>query len=165
MKHKEEKTAKDDRSEFTMASEGRQPSEESLRKNLEIQWQDHFQTRVQTWKALEITALMAVAIVGLDWQVANRAATVGAATLLFIVAGFGALITLRHRMVEIRKFHMIADLEDQLGLKSEFAQPPAPIHWYSIFLFWKSNTPLFILRMFFIIQLFGIGYAVFRLFF
>jgi hypothetical protein len=47
------------------------PSEETLRKMLEIQWRDHFQTRLQTWKALEITSVLAVALVGFDWQAAS----------------------------------------------------------------------------------------------
>ena len=54
-------------------------------KLLEIEWQDHFQTREQTWKALHITALLAVALVGLDWQVKQAGLTVAASILLFLV--------------------------------------------------------------------------------
>ncbi|KPJ87240.1 MAG: hypothetical protein AMJ53_18425 [Gammaproteobacteria bacterium SG8_11] len=138
-------------------------SEDTLTKLLEIQWQDHFQTRSQTWKALEITAILAIALVGLDWQADNWIITIGAATLLFIVAQFGILITLRHRTVEITKFKIITSLEKQLGVADENLAPPKPINWFSIFLFWKSNTSLFILRMHFIIQLFAIGYCILRL--
>lgn len=138
-------------------------SEDTLIKLLDIQWQDHFQTRSQTWKALEITAILAIALVGLDWQADNRLVTIGSATLLFIVAQFGVLITLRHRNVEITKFRIITSLEEQLGVADENLALPKPINWFSIFLFWKSNTPLFILRMHFIIQLFAIGYCILRL--
>ena len=61
------------------------PSEESLRKMLDIQWQDHFQTRAQTWKALEITAVLAVAMVGVDWRIANSQVPIYVSILLFVV--------------------------------------------------------------------------------
>jgi ABC-type siderophore export system fused ATPase/permease subunit len=133
-------------------------------KNLEIQWQDHFQTRAQTWKALEITGLLAVALVGLDWQIGNRAVTIAATILLFLIAQFGIFITLKHREVERTKFKKIAELEEKLGIADEKLQLPQPISWWSIFNFQRSNSPLFILRMHFIIQLFAIGYCVLRLF-
>jgi hypothetical protein len=140
------------------------PSEETLRKMLEIQWQDHFQTRSQTWKALEITAIMAVTLVGFDWQVGNRIATACGAVLLFLVAQFGVWITLRHRTVEINKFKKIMDLENKLGVADKTLSLPQPISWWSIFKLWKSNTPLFILRMHFVIQIFAIGYFIMRVF-
>jgi hypothetical protein len=138
------------------------PSEETLRKLLEIQWQDHFQTRTQTWKALEMTSVLAVALVGFDWQVGNRIATVCGAFLLFMIAQFGILITLRHREVEITKFKKIVELETKLGVADEDLKLPQPISWWSIFNIWKSNTPLFILRMHFAIQVFAIGYGIMR---
>lgn len=141
------------------------PSEETLRKMLDIQWQDHFQTRTQTWKALEITAVLAVALVGLDWQIGNRIVTIGVAALLFIVAQFGILITLRHRAVEVTKFRIIASLEKQLGIADESLKLPQLTNWFSIFQFWKSNTSLFILRVHFIIQVFAVGYCILRLLF
>ena len=148
------------------------PSEESLRKMLEIQWQDHFQTRAQTWKALEITALIAIALVGLDWRISNPIVTVGAAILLIVIAQFGIQITLKHRRVERTKFIIIANLEKELGLEKlekQFSKAnvrldaPEPLSWWSIFQIRKSNNPLFIMRMHFVIQLFAIGYFVLRL--
>ncbi len=139
------------------------PSEETLRKMLEIQWQDHFQTRAQTWKALQMTALLAVALVAFDWRVDNRIATVGGAILLFLIAQFGILITLKHRIVEITKFRKISELETELGMTDKELKLPQPLSWRSIFQFSKSNTPLFILRMHFAIQIFAIGYCIMRL--
>ena len=148
------------------------PSERSLQKMLEIQWQDHFQTRAQTWKALEITALIAIALVGLDWRASNPIITVGAAFLLFVIAQFGIQITLKHRQVERTKFLIIAGLENELGLdklEKQFADvgvqltPPQPLSWWSIFQIRKSNNPLFIMRMHFAIQLFALGYLALRL--
>ena len=141
----------------------KKPSEETLRKLLEIQWQDHFQTRTQTWKALEITTLLAIALVGFDWRVNNHIATIGGAVLLFLVAQLGILITLKHRVVEITKFRKIFELERELGVADENFKLPQPINWWSIFRFSKSNTPLFILRMHFAIQVFAIGYCIARL--
>jgi hypothetical protein len=136
------------------------PSEDTLRKLLEIQWQDHFQTRSQTWKALEVTSILAVALVGFDWQVHNHVATIYGTLLLFLIAQFGVLITIKHRFVEITKFKKISELESALGVADENLKLPQPISWWSIFQFWKSNTPLFILRMHFAIQLFAIGYCM-----
>jgi hypothetical protein len=141
----------------------KQPSEETLRKMLDFQWQDHFQTRTQTWKALEITTIFAVALVGFDWQVDSRVVTVFVSILLFVVSQFGISITLRHRVVEATKFNKILEIEKELGLADENYKIPQPISWWSIFLFWKSNTPLFILRMHFAIQLFAIVYCIMRL--
>ena len=148
------------------------PSERSLQKMLDIQWQDHFQTRTQTWKALEITALIAIALVGLDWRVSSPIVTVGVAILLFVIAQFGIQITLKHRQVERTKFLIIAGLEKELGLdrlENQYAKvgvhltTPQPLSWWSIFQIRKSNNPLFIMRMHFAIQLFALGYLVLRL--
>src|SRR5947209_12268335 len=79
-------------------------SEAALLKTLEIQWQDHFQTRTQTWKTLEISALLAVALVGIDWRIGNPLVTIVAASLLILVTQFGIQITLKHRKVEREKF-------------------------------------------------------------
>ena len=146
-----------------MVTESKKPGEATLLKLLDIQWQDHFQTRSQTWKALEITAIIAVALVGLDWQISNRLVTVVAAFLLSTVALFGMQITLRHRnVVEIRKFNIIKSVGEELALVDSNLELPQPIHWWDVFLFWKSNTSLFILRMQFVILLFAIGYLVLR---
>jgi hypothetical protein len=136
------------------------PSEETLIKLLDIQWQDHFQTRAQTWKTLEITALLAVALVGFDWRTNNTAATAAVAALLFLVAQFGVSVTLRHRSVEVAKFKKISELEAALGVGDDRFDLPQPNTWWSIFKVWRSNTSLFILRMHFLVQLFSIGYFV-----
>jgi hypothetical protein len=143
----------------------KKPKEEALLKQLEIQWNDHFQTRVQTWKALEITALIAVALVGIDWKINNQLVTIVVALLLAIVALFGMQITIRHRnRVEVTKFKIITSLEKKLGFVDIKLELPKNIHWWDVFLFWKSNTSLFILRMQFVILVFAIGYLVLRLF-
>jgi len=150
------------------------PSPETVRKLLETEWQDHFQTRWQTWKALEVTAVLAVALVGLDWRLSDPASsgkppatnsmvTVLAGLMLFGIALFGFLITLRHRnKVEVPKFEAIAAFEKELGVDMELPLPK-PIRWWNIFLIWQTNTPLFLLRMHAIIMLFALVYVALRL--
>jgi hypothetical protein len=147
-----------------MVKKIKKPSEASLLKLLDIQWQDHFQTRNQTWKALEIAALLAVALVGADWKINNQQVTMVVAFLLATVALFGMQITLRHRnRVEVMKFNIIKSVGEDLGLVDSKLELPKSIHWWDVFLFWKSNTSLFILRMQFVILIFSIGYLVLRL--
>ncbi len=148
-----------------MATEIKKPTEEAMLKLLEIQWQDHFHTRSQTWKALEITVLIAIVLVGLDWKIDNRLVTILVASLLAIVAMFGMQITLRHRNnSEITSFTIIQSVSKELALLDSRLELPKPIYWWDVFLFWKSNTPLFILRMHFVILLFAIGYLSLCLF-
>ncbi len=141
----------------------KKPTEEVLLKVLEIQWQDHFHTRSQTWKALEMTAILAVALVGIDWRIDKPIVTIVSAALLLLVAQFGIQIALRHRKVEQTKFRIIVSIEEQLGIADPDLKPPESISWWSIFLFRRSNTSLFILRMLFVVQLFSVGYLVLRL--
>jgi hypothetical protein len=141
----------------------REASEEALLKYLEMEWQDHFQTRSQTWRALEVTSILAVALVGLDWRLDQPVATIVAASLLILVAQFAIQITLRHRKVEQEKFRVITAVEKRLGVHDPKHTLPAPVTWFSIFRLRQANTSLFILRMLFVIQLFSIGYLALRL--
>ncbi len=136
---------------------------DTLLKQYEIQWQDHFQTRSQTWKGLEISVILAVALVGLDWKIDHQVATCIAAALLILVALFGMQITIRHRnKVEVKKFEIISDLERQLNLENH--PLPPKITFWDVFRIRKSNTSLFILRMQFVLLVFAVTYFVFRLF-
>ena len=106
------------------------PNHEALLKMYEIQWQDHIQTRNQTWKGLEICVLLAVALVGLDWQVGKSHPLIScvASFLLILVALFGMQITIRHRnSVEVNKFKTINELEKQLGFDYNFPHQPKSI--------------------------------------
>ena len=140
------------------------PSQEVLLKCLELEWQDHFQTRVQTWKSLEIESVLAVALVGIDWRISNVYATSAVAVLLIIAAFFGAKITIAHRKVEVIKFSHIIDIEKQLGMLEPGlfgdVKKPEPFRWLDAFSL-KSNTLLFVLRMHTILLTFGIIYLVF----
>ena len=136
-----------------------------LLKNLEIQWNDHIQTRNQTWKALQISAVVALALIGLDWKVNHWALNIGTAILLFFVSFFGMQITIRHRNnVEVKKFQIINELERKLNLSAEHVLP-GKIKWWDVFKLRKANTSLFILRMQFVIFLFSMIYLANKVFF
>lgn len=133
-------------------------TQEALLKDLEIQWQDHFQTRAQTWKSLEITAILAVALLGLGSQAPHAAISIMAALLLILISMFGTQITLRHRnKVELNKINAIVKLEEDLFINKSLASPDR-LSALTIFNLKKSNTPLFILRIHFVIQLFALLY-------
>lgn len=144
------------------------PTEETLRKCLELEWQDHIQTRRQTWKALEVEAALAVALVGLDWQVGSLIATTLFGIILVAAAQFGVQVSLHHRnKVEIRKFTHILNIEERLGLHVPDLLPdvsvPQRMRWMDAFRPGKSNTAVFILRMHVTIQIFAVLYVVTRL--
>ena len=147
-----------------MAKRINKPSEAALLKLLEIQWQDHFQTRRQTWEALRISALIAVTLVGVDWKINQPIITIVCAVLLALVALFGMQITIRHRnSVEVLKFEIIKSIEDKLMPSGSNIALPKPIHWWYVFIFWKSNSSLFILRMQFVILIVAISFLIIRL--
>lgn len=135
-----------------------------LLKALELQWEDHFHTRTQTWESLKMGAILAVALVGLDWKVDKPIATVVAAGLLILITIFGMQITVRHRNnVEVVKFRRIRELEEQLGIAAGSHKTPDEIRWWYVFLVNRANTSLFILRMHFVILLFALAFMLLRL--
>jgi hypothetical protein len=141
---------------------------DTLLRCLELEWNDHFQTRVQTWKTLEIEAVIALGVVGIDVRIDSAVATTAAALLLVIATTFGVLITLRHRKVEQRKFAHILRIEEELGVRGEGkifddVEEPKPVRLIDAVRINKSNTNLFILRMHLTLMAFGILYGIARL--
>ena len=139
---------------------------DALLKLLEIEWQDHFQVRGQTWKALEIAALLTVAIVGVQWQAPLALVKIVSSALLIGVSLFGMQITFRHRnSVEEIKFTVISEIEKHLNFKASGLGIPRRITLLDIIKFWKSNTSLFLLRMQGIILILGIimlAYSIYQ---
>ncbi len=135
-----------------------------LLKLFETEWQDHFQTRSQTWRALEIAALLTVAIVGIQWKATHPLVGVISSVLLIGVSLFGMQITFRHRnSVEVTKFSVITEIEKHLNFEASGLGIPKPISVIDIIRFWKANTSLFLLRMQGIILLLGIVMLVFSI--
>lgn len=134
---------------------------DALLKLFETEWQDHFQTRSQTWQALQVAALITVAIVGIQWKVELPIVGLISSALLIGVSLFGMQITFRHRnSVERKKFVVITAIEKRLKFKATGLGIPDPIKILDIFKIWKSNTSLFLLRMQAIILVLGITMLV-----
>lgn len=135
-------------------------SQDSMLKALECAWQDHFQTRVQTWKPLEIEAVMALSMVGADLRYGDTspALTLVLAFLLAAVAVLGFKVTRHHRGVERKCFRSIQAIEERLGISDPIHKPPKEIGWLQIIDPSKSSTPLFILRVHCIVIIFALAY-------
>ena len=119
---------------------------------MELAWKDHHHARNQTWEALKIESLLAIALIGIDTtKIFSLAIPYIGSLLLFLLSISGIMITLHHRDLERRKFRHIMHCEEALGLRKyiDGVKPPSPIYIWDIFLFWKSNTILFIMRMHF----------------
>lgn len=143
------------------------PSEETLRQQLQIQWQDHIQTRNQTWKTLQIEAAMFLAIIGADVTLNSPWKLIPLGGVLLVAICFGMAVTIHHRKVQIQKFQFIFMLEEKLGLHQsgfmEGVSKPAKFKWSGIFDFKKIATPTFILVMHILILIFAIIYIVVRI--
>ena len=129
-------------------------------------WADHHHARDQTWKALQMEALLAAGMIGVDAQANEQGATLVAGVLTVLAALFGIGISLHHRELEIRKFRHILNCEEALGLHQPHlisgVRPPGPVRFHDVFLFWKTNTALFILRMHVTVAAFAVLYVVYR---
>lgn len=142
---------------------------DSIRSAMDLAWRDHHHMREQTWKALQIEAVLAAGLVGVDWQIQNAYATFAAGILVVIAAFFGILITLHHREAEIRKFTHIVNCEEMLGLhRDDLLHPgstniPRRIRFIDIFNPKVQNTAIFILRMHVALMSFAALYVIARL--
>ncbi len=143
---------------------------ESIRLAMDLAWRDHHHMREQTWRALQMEAVLVAGLVGIDWRIQNIYATIAAGLLVLAVAPFGIQITLRHRQGEIRKFTHIINCEEALGLHRDDLLPPKtislpkPVRFIDAFRPSVSNTSVFILRMHIAIILFSVLYVVGRIF-
>ena len=146
----------------------KEPEQESIRMAMDQAWRDHHHARDQTWRAVQIEAVLAAGMVGVDFQLENVGATLAAGILVIISAMFGILISLHHRKLEIRKFTHIMNCEEALGLHQpnliSNVSLPSPINFWDAFRFQKMNTALFILRMHVAIMAFAIIFIVARYF-
>jgi hypothetical protein len=144
-----------DRSEYVKSPVSKDPElKSSLELGMDLAWRDHHHARTQTWEGLKLEALLAIALIGVDiTRVMSPAVPYIGSVLLFLLAISGLMITLHHRELERRKFRHIMHCEEALGLRKyiDGVNPPAPIYIWDVFLFWKSNTILFIMRMHFTI--------------
>ncbi|MCJ7433951.1 MAG: hypothetical protein MUO77_10735 [Anaerolineales bacterium] len=143
------------------------PDPETLRKALELEWQDHFHMRDQTWRTLQIEATLVVGLIGVDFKFEETWATVAIGLLVVLTAISGLLITVHLRQAQQLKFEHIIKLEKELGLLvPEFfggVKPPRPFVWMDIFHPSRISTPIFIMQSHLAILIFTIIYVVARL--
>ena len=153
--------------EKTNQQSGIIPSDDTLRHQLQIEWQDHFQTRNQTWKTLQIEAAMFLAVIGADIQLNKPWLLIPLCGILLVATFFGIAITIHHRKVQIRNFKFIYIIEKKLGLIQpgylEGISEPEEFKWSSIFDFKQIATPTFILVMHLLVLIFTIAYIMVRI--
>ena len=143
------------------------PDNETLRRGLELEWQDFIQTRGQTWRTLEIEAALIVGMVGADFKFDNRWVAVALGCLVITATVCGIMITIHHRKGQIIKYQYIKRFEKALGLNREelLGDPrlPEAFKWRHVVHCGKWNTPLFILRMHIALMAFTMIYVGARL--
>ena len=148
-------TEKDD---STLPSREGTPQVEALVKALEMEWSDRFQTRAQTWRTVEIEALLTIGVVGADWALESVFATLAAVALLGALIIIGVLVTVHHMGVQKVKFEHITNIERHLHLLGDTLisnhEPPGG-H--------KVRTPIFIMFGHVAFFAFGIVVAVHRI--
>jgi hypothetical protein len=144
------------------------PDNEAVRLALQLAWQDHHNARDQTWRALQIEAVLGAGLVTVDAQFRNPASTLATAVLVIFAALFGILISLHHRKLEHRKFVHIKNCEEYLRLHRKDLIPSydedklGGVKLPEKFSFWavlnprQQSTSIFILRMHITIMLFAI---------
>ena len=143
---------------------------------MELAWKDHHHARDQTWKTVQIVAVLGAGLLTIDLQYESLLATSLSGALVFFAALFGAGITWNHRKLERRKFIHLMNCEELLCLhrddiiplksgkdwakdKSQLVRdgavsvPTLYSRWHIINPF-KQNTSLFILRMHLAIMVF-----------
>lgn len=83
------------------------PDRETLLSQLQIEWQDHIQTRSQTWKTLQIAAFLLLCLVGLDLLLDNKWWTSLFGIVIVVSNIEGIRISAHHRRAQVRKFQHI----------------------------------------------------------
>jgi len=161
------------------------PSKESVIAAMDQAWRDHHHARDQTWKALQIEAVLGAGLVTVDAQFHNEIATIAAAVLVVLASLSGLLISWHHRklerqkLIQVKFFQKFLNLyrddlipEDREELKDNGADPlvrdaavgvPEMFSVWTIFNLRRTNTALFIMRMHGAIMIFAIVLAIARL--
>jgi hypothetical protein len=143
------------------------PSDSTLQDQLQIQWQDHIQTRNQTWKSLQIQVAIFLAVIGSDIKLDDPMLLAPLGLILLLTTGFGVAATLHHRKAQIKKFQYIYLFEEKLELLNPGYMTgiyyPREFKWRTAFSIKEIATPTFILTMHLMILVFGVMYIALRL--
>jgi len=111
---------------MTQNNKENKPILESVLAAMSAAWGDHHHARDQTWKSLQMVAVLAAGLITVDVQFHNWIATLFAGILVLASSYFGVRITLNHRKLEIRKFIHIMNCEEFLGLHRDDLIPLEP---------------------------------------
>jgi len=101
------------------------PCYESLISTIECAWRDHHHMRDQTWKTLQLEAVLCAALVAVEFKYENLLATLLGAILVILAGFFGLGITWQHRIRERDKFTHILNCQRKLGLMRNDIIPDA----------------------------------------
>jgi hypothetical protein len=93
-----------------------EPDREIILKDLDLQWQDHFHMRDQTWKTISNSALLFLGVVGLEFKDVGDLVLIPAYVVLIIIAVSGWAVAAHHRVRQGQKFAFIKKYEEKLGL-------------------------------------------------
>lgn len=86
-------------------------------KDMEIQWNDHFHMRDQTWKTLQYSIVVFLGVVGLQYKEGiDTHILLIAKFALLAVSVLGFLVALHHRNRQNLKFELIKLYEKKLEL-------------------------------------------------
>ena len=91
---------------------------EAYLKDLELQWQDHFHMRDQTWKTITNSSLILIGLVGMDLTKIDSFIIVVTSLVLLLNSVFGYAVAVHHRFRQKEKFEYIDRYEELLGLKA-----------------------------------------------
>jgi hypothetical protein len=152
------------------------PDNDTLRMGMEIAWREHQHVRDQTWKSVQLVALVAVGLVTADAHLQTKAATLTQSTVSTVVTGllvvslgyFGARLGVHHRNYQIEKFDEIRQCEHRLGLFGTVVptatRRPTSLTIGSAFSR-NKNTGAFLLRIQVALMFFGALYTILRIYF
>jgi len=86
-------------------------------KDLELQWQDHFHMRDQTWKTITNSSLILVALVGMEIKNIDPFIMILTSLALLLSSVFGFAVAVHHRLRQNEKFDYINKYEKLLKLQ------------------------------------------------
>jgi hypothetical protein len=93
------------------------PDREAAIKDMELQWQDHFHMRDQSWRTVTNSALVFVGVVGLEVYRVPNAIMITAYCGLILLAFYGRRVTAHHRRIQMEeKFPIMRRYYLYLGL-------------------------------------------------
>ena len=139
------------------------PNEESLRVKLQLLWEDLFHLRNQTWRTLEVEAILLIGFVITDVTLRNHYVSwlLAAAVVLSVLSGAAA--TLHHRKTQIRILTHINHVEIALRIVGpEYIDNvviPTEMVWLDVLNPRRHSTPLYILRMHAVLLIFTLTYV------